>query len=160
MVVYTIAVIGVVLQRMDNKKSKENIYRRRKELGLSQECVAEQIDVSLNSYIKIEKGPTKIFNPKIVKIAEVLNTTPESLLFGSVVTLEKHNQQCENITQYYNTLLEEDRQAIAEKDLFIKRLNELVDERKQMIDLLEEKVKSLEKEIAVLRAERQSSDTQ
>ncbi len=160
MVVYTIAVIGVVLQRMDNKKSKENIYRRRKELGLSQECVAEQIDVSLNSYIKIEKGPTKIFNPKIVKIAEVLNTTPESLLFGSVVTLEKHNQQCENITQYYNTLLEEDRQAIAEKDLFIKRLNELVDERKQMIDLLEEKVKSLEKEIAVLRAERPSSDTQ
>lgn len=160
MVVYTIAVIGIVLQRMDNKKSKENIYRRRKELGLSQECVAEQIDVSLNSYIKIEKGPTKIFNPKIVKIAEVLNTTPESLLFGSVVTLEKHNQQCENITQYYNTLLEEDRQAIAEKDLFIKRLNELVDERKQMIDLLEEKVKSLEKEIAVLRAERPSSDTQ
>lgn len=160
MVVYTIAVIGVVLQRMDNKKSKENIYRRRKELGLSQECVAEQIDVSLNSYIKIEKGPTKIFNPKIVKIAEVLNTTPESLLFGSVVTLEKHNQQCENITQYYNTLLEEDRQAIAEKDLFIKRLNELVDERKQMIDLLEEKVKSLEKEIAVLRAERPSSYTQ
>lgn len=145
---------------MDNKKSKENIYRRRKELGLSQECVAEQIDVSLNSYIKIEKGPTKIFNPKIVKIAEVLNTTPENLLFGSVVTLEKHNQQCENITQYYNTLLEEDRQAIAEKDLFIKRLNELVDERKQMIDLLEEKVKILEKEIAALRIERQSSDTQ
>lgn len=160
MVVYTIAVIGVVLQRMDNKKSKENIYRRRKELGLSQECVAEQIDVSLNSYIKIEKGPTKIFNPKIVKIAEVLNTTPENLIFGSVVTLEKHNQQCENITQYYNTLIEEDRQAIAEKDLFIKRLNELVDERKQMIDLLEEKVKNLEKEIATLRIERQSSDTQ
>lgn len=160
MVVYTIAVIGVVLQRMDNKKSKENIYRRRKELGLSQECVAEQIDVSLNSYIKIEKGPTKIFNPKIVKIAEVLNTTPKNLIFGSVVTLEKHNQQCENITQYYNTLIEEDRQAIAEKDLFIKRLNELVDERKQMIDLLEEKVKNLEKEIATLRIERQSSDTQ
>ena len=71
--------IGLDLQHMDNKSLKENIYKRRKELGLSQECVAEQVDISLNAYIKIEKGPTKIFNPKIVKIAEALDTTPEPL---------------------------------------------------------------------------------
>lgn len=145
---------------MDNKKLKENIYKRRKELGLSQECVAEQIDVSLNSYIKLEKGPTKIFNPKIVKIAQALDTTPENLIFGSVVTLEKHNQQCENITQYYNALLEESKHAMAEKDLFIKRLNEMVDERKQIIDLLEEKIDRLEKEIEIVKNEKKTNQMQ
>lgn len=125
--------IGLDLQHMDNKSLKENIYKRRKELGLSQECVAEQVDISLNAYIKIEKGPTKIFNPKIEKIAEALDTTPEALIFGSVIRMDKHAEICENLKQYYNSRINEYKALVESKDLFIKRLDEMINDKNEII---------------------------
>ena len=111
--------IGLALQHMDNKSLKENIYKRRKELGLSQECVAEQVDISLNAYIKIEKGPTK--------------TTPEALIFGSVIRMDKHAEICENLKQYYNSRINEYKALVESKDLFIKRLDEMINDKNEII---------------------------
>ncbi len=133
---------------MDDRLLRENIYRRRKELGLSQECVAEQVDISLNAYIKIEKGPTKIFNPKIVKIAEALETTPEALVLGTVIKMEKHTEVCENLKQYYNSRIDEYKASIESKDLFIKRLNEMVEDRNALIAKLEKEIEELKSCIA------------
>lgn len=129
---------------MDNKSLKENIYNRRKELGLSQECVAEQVDISLNAYIKIEKGPTRIFNPKIEKIAKALDTTPEALVFGSVITLEKHAAICGELTAQFNAKIEECKSVIQEKDLFIRRLNEMVNDKNELISSLKNEIIRLE----------------
>lgn len=130
---------------MDNKSLKENIYKRRKELGLSQECVAEQVDISLNAYIKLEKGPTKIFNPKIIKIAEALETTPEALILGSVIKLTKHNEICENLKQYYNVRMEEYREMMKDKNLLIRRLNKMVTDKEHTISQLKETLGRLQK---------------
>ena len=136
---------------MDNKSSKENIYKRRKELGLSQECVADQVNISLNAYIKLEKGPTKIFNPKIIEIARALKTTPEELILGLTITQEKHNQICDDLRQYYNIREEEMKASIKEKELFIKRLNEMVTDKDNIITSLNETNKQLAAEIARLK---------
>ncbi len=145
--------LGLALQHMDDRLLRENIYKRRKELGLSQECVAEQVDISLNAYIKIEKGPTKIFNPKIVKIAEALNITPEALILGSVITMEKHTEVCENLKQYYHSRIGEYKASIESKDLFVKRLNEMIEDKNAIIARLEKELLRVESELERLKKE-------
>ncbi len=136
---------------MDNESLRENIYTRRKELGLSQECVAEQVDISLNAYIKIEKGPTNIFNPKFLKIARALDTTPEALLFGKVMTVERHNVICEGLKVSHKSAIDGLNKNIAEKELFIKRLNEMVSDRDEKIAELKEKLSELQQMVAELQ---------
>lgn len=59
----------------------ENILNRRKELGLTQEELAKRMGYKSKSTInKIEMGINDIPQGKIVKFAEVLYTTPASLM--------------------------------------------------------------------------------
>lgn len=136
---------------MDNKSLKENIYNRRKELGLSQECVAEQLDISLNAYIKIEKGPTRIVNPKLEKIAQALDTTPEALVLGPIITMEQHEEVCREIEEQYNAKLDGYRAAIEEKELFLKRLNEMVSDKNDLISSLKSEITRLESLLAATK---------
>lgn len=53
-------------------KVHEKIRLIRESKKLSQEDMAEKLNMSLNGYAKIERGETKSFNPKLEKIAGVL----------------------------------------------------------------------------------------
>ena len=41
--------------------------------GISQAEMAEQLDVDVNTYARIERGETNVLHPKLLKIAELLN---------------------------------------------------------------------------------------
>ena len=43
---------------MDNARIKENIIRKRTEKGISQDEMAQRLEMSRNSYRNIEKGST------------------------------------------------------------------------------------------------------
>lgn len=59
----------------------ENIRRRREELGISQEELANMLGYKSRSSInKIEKGINDIPQSKIVEFARALKTTPEGLM--------------------------------------------------------------------------------
>lgn len=59
----------------------DNILNRRRELGLTQEELAKRMGYKSKSTInKIEMGINDIPQSKIVKFAEVLYTTPASLM--------------------------------------------------------------------------------
>ncbi|TMP88541.1 XRE family transcriptional regulator [Pseudoalteromonas ruthenica] len=59
----------------------ERVKHRRKELGLTQYQLADQVGTAQTSIQKIEKGDTK--NPRNIEaIARVLNCSPEYLRFG------------------------------------------------------------------------------
>lgn len=47
--------------------------------NLTQEYMAEQLDISQAAYSKLEKGTTKISQDKLHKIAEVLEVNPEDI---------------------------------------------------------------------------------
>ncbi len=64
----------------DNGSIKEKIYETRRKKGLSQEEMANRLGMSLNSYRKIERGPTLLVSRRIWEIAETLNVTPEELV--------------------------------------------------------------------------------
>ena len=52
-------------------RRKMSILRELK--GISQAEMAEQLDVDVNTYARIERGETNVLHPKLLKIAELLN---------------------------------------------------------------------------------------
>lgn len=62
------------------------VSRRRKELGLTQEQVAEQMDVSIQMISNLELGRKAIRPENLIKICSVLSTSADYLLTG------KHNE--------------------------------------------------------------------
>ena len=63
----------------------ERIKKRRKELGLRAEDVAEKIGVSRSTMFRYENGEIeKLPYTNLVPIAKALNTTVEYLMFGCV----------------------------------------------------------------------------
>ncbi len=60
-------------------KLGENIKRRRKELGLTQQQLADELNMSLNFMGKIEVAFSKPSLDTLIKISEKLNTTVSEL---------------------------------------------------------------------------------
>lgn len=60
-------------------KLGENIKRRRKELGLTQQQPADELNMSLNFMGKIEVAFSKPSLDTLIKISEKLNTTVSEL---------------------------------------------------------------------------------
>lgn len=52
----------------------------RESKGISQAEIAEQLDVDVNTYARIERGETHVLHPKLSKIAELLNVDVLDLL--------------------------------------------------------------------------------
>lgn len=58
------------------------VSRRRKDLGLTQEQVAEQMDVSVQMISNLELGRKAIRPENLIKICAVLSTSADYLLTG------------------------------------------------------------------------------
>ena len=70
----------------DEKLLKEigaRINARRKELGLTQEVLAEQMEVSVQMISNLELGKKAIRPENLVKICNALNTSADYILRGS-----------------------------------------------------------------------------
>jgi len=70
----------------DNQIIGSRIRKAREEKGVTQEYLAESMDVS-NAYIsKIERGKTPLNLDNLGKICHVLETSPEYILHGTNTT--------------------------------------------------------------------------
>ena len=69
---------------MDYKAIGERIRRKRKELGLTQQALAELSNQEPSNISHIERGATKLSLPTIVSIANALNVTVNDLLCDSL----------------------------------------------------------------------------
>lgn len=84
----------------------ENIGKRRKELGMTQEELAERLGYKSKSSInKIEAGINDLPQKKIVDFAKALNTTPATLM-GWVA--EESGQRTTTLAQLYKRMRLED----------------------------------------------------
>lgn len=124
---------------MNNRTIKENIYKLRRDKGLSQEEVANLMDISLTSYRKIEKGETALVSERINQLANVLGTSEQELLLGKSI---KYNQQLQKIQQ-----LQEEKQRL-HTDLT--RLQVVLEQKDRQIALLEKAVSDKEEIIRLL----------
>ena len=67
---------------MDNTSIKQNIRKARQTRKITQEEMAYKLGISLTAYRDLEKGGTSIMNGKVIKMAELLNTSTEEIVLG------------------------------------------------------------------------------
>ena len=70
---------------MNNKTTKiynlgRNIFTRRKELGMSQNSLAEKLDISREHLAKIETAKRTVSLDLLIEIADALNTNVKDLI--------------------------------------------------------------------------------
>lgn len=68
---------------MDYYAIGQRIRKFRKALGLSQDALAEKVNISVTHMSHIETGNTKLSLPVFYDIATALNVSADSLLFDS-----------------------------------------------------------------------------
>ena len=67
---------------MDEKTIRENITLACKKHGFTKKEVAEAVGISKVSFHALEKGPTRILNENVYKIAGFLGISAEELILG------------------------------------------------------------------------------
>ena len=67
---------------MDSKILGKNIRKVRQQTGLTQENAANDLDCSLNTYTKIERGETNVPFLRLVQIAEYYKVPLSELVKG------------------------------------------------------------------------------
>lgn len=67
---------------MDDSTIKDNLFRKRNELGISQREMARRLEISLNAYRKLEMGKTRILNERVPLFAEVAGISVAELVNG------------------------------------------------------------------------------
>lgn len=83
------------------------ICQRRKELHLTQEQVAEQMDVSIQMISNLELGKKAIRPENLIKICQVLNVSADYILMGQGTL-----QELSHIAQKFRTLSTEHQRII------------------------------------------------
>lgn len=120
-----------------------NIKNIRELKNLTQEFVAEKLDISQSAYSRLEKGEIKISKEKLVQIAEVLEVKPEDIkefdsqkYFNSVSNVESDNSgNCYNESIVIGMGTEE-----------MELIKKLYDDKIALMDeLMKQKEKELEK---------------
>ena len=128
---------------MNIENIKQAIGKRRRELGSSQEFMAEKLKMSLNGYRKIEVGTTSIIHPQLSEICSLLKIAPEELIYPEsgwnnkeqISGLEAELVQCRSLIEElesnfnlmrgeYETLLDQNRAALESQKKLIGMLNE------------------------------------
>lgn len=136
---------------MDDQSIKENIRRKRKARGISQESMAENMGVANSTYWEIESGSTSILNPNLGKIAESLGCSVAEIVCGD--DLSWHDG-------YGNTLQEEAGIYATKscKEDFDRKLAQLEEEKNAEIRKISEELKLKDEIAALLRRSIEDKD--
>ncbi len=124
---------------MESIGTKIKIYREK--LNLTQEDLAEQLNMSASGYGKIERDETDIPFSRLQQIASLLKVKIGDLAdLGTMKSLVENvnNNSGNNGVVFVNGLDNNERQLYTEQ---IKELKEQVDYLKGLIDFLKEEIK-------------------
>lgn len=91
---------------IDYKAIGQRIRKRRKELNLTQQNLAELSNLSNTNISHIERGATKLSLPSLISIANALNTTADTLLMD--VTYNSLNQFKKEISDIFDICTKEE----------------------------------------------------
>ena len=72
----------------DLREIGERISRRRKLMGLTQEQLAEQMDVSIQMISNLERGVKAIRIDNLVKLSRILHVTTDYILTGCQISAD------------------------------------------------------------------------
>ncbi|MBQ7974236.1 MAG: helix-turn-helix transcriptional regulator [Clostridia bacterium] len=97
---------------MNYKLLGMNIRKRRKEKNYTLEQLAEKLNVSTTFIGQIERAKGKPSLETLVKIANVLEISPDSLLFGDLNTQSGNNHFTKKITELTENFSSKDKELL------------------------------------------------
>jgi transcriptional regulator with XRE-family HTH domain len=112
--------------------------------GVSQAEMAEQLDVDVNTYARIERGETNVLHPKLSKIAELLNVDVLDLLADdkNVYLVSESNTNC----SHFNVI-----GSSSEIGFEIQKLKSEVKYQSEIMELQKREISRLEEIIALMK---------
>ena len=120
---------------MDNSSIKDNIRKVRKARKLTQEELADRLDISLTAYRDLEKGNTTIVNSNVIRLAELLDTTAEELVLG-YRPVQAPGKLLEDVRTEYNGKIETMERRISDLEKLVCTLEETIATKNEIIALL------------------------
>lgn len=124
---------------MDNSSIKENIRKTRKSRKITQEDMAERLDISLTAYRDLEKGSTSILNANVIRIGELLDTSTEELLLG-YRPVQAEGKQVEEVRAEYGGRINVMERRIADLEKLVDSLEETIRSKNEIISMLKKKL--------------------
>lgn len=124
---------------MDNSSIKENIRKTRKSRKITQEDMAEKLEISLTAYRDLEKGSTSILNANVIRIGELLDTSTEELLLG-YRPVQAEGKQVEEVRAEYGGRINVMERRIADLEKLVTSLEETIRSKNEIISMLKKKL--------------------
>ena len=121
--------------KMDNSSIKDNIRKVRKARTLTQEELADRLDISLTAYRDLEKGNTNIVNSNVIRLAELLDTTAEELVLG-YRPVQAPGKLLEDVRTEYGGKIEAMERRIADLEKLVRSLEETIATKNEIIAIL------------------------
>ena len=132
---------------IDDNSIKANIYKRRKQKGLTQKEMAEQLGMDRTSYRNIERGNAKILGGRITEIAKFLEISTEELVFGYIPEEGKEA----SLQDYENYFRERVKDIIKSYEARIDSMNGEASLLKEINNELRERIKDKEEIINLFK---------
>ena len=126
---------------MDNSSIKDNIRKVRKARKLTQEELADKLDISLTAYRDLEKGNTNIVNSNVIRIAELLGTTTEELVLG-YRPVQAPGKLLEDVRAEYGDKIEVMKKRISDLEKLVHSQEETIATKNEIIEMLKKSLSS------------------
>ena len=124
---------------MDNSTIKDNIRRMRKASRLTQEEMANKLDISLTAYRDLEKGSTNIVNANVIKIAQLLDTSTEELVLG-YRPVQTPVKLLEDMRSEYGGRISVMQRRITDLEKLVESLQETINTKNEIITMLKNRL--------------------
>lgn len=124
------------------KLSCDALRHLRIESKLSQEQMADRMNIQQSKYNRLENGKTAIKYEQVSKIAEAIGKSYEDMLgqlTGCTITTTSNNQKNQNFV-YYDV----DKNVINEKDVIIETQKQALSALNMTVKVLHNKISELE----------------
>ena len=120
---------------MDNRSIKENILKLREERKLTQEHVADIMNITSNAYWGIETGQTRLISKRVFQIAKVFDVSVTEIICGQGLEQEILSKFLEESQAKYER---EKASAIKDLQAEIESLKLQLQDKEKIIRLMEE----------------------
>ena len=124
---------------MDNSTIKDNIRRMRKASRLTQEEMANKLDISLTAYRDLKKGSTNIVNANVMKIAQLLDTSTEELVLG-YRPVQTPVKLLEDMRSEYGGRISTMERRITDLEKLVQTLEETIKTKNEIIIMLKNRL--------------------
>ena len=128
---------------MDNITIKENIRRARKKRNITQEEMADRLGISLTAYRDLEKGGTAVVHGKVIKMAELLDTSTEEIVLGYRPS-QLESRTLEDVRAQYGSQICILEQRISDLEKLVLSLEGQVASKDEIIKMLKKRLDEVE----------------